>query len=147
MTINVELDRVLQASQILIGLGTTYGSAIDKVSTASSGAGDVFENGTVSGPWNSALDTIWNYLADSQNNCNDTGRTLVRYVNAVCAEDSAAAEELKQDVSSYNEALENTEEQQGDHVDDPLPEPDLDNPDQVIDEPEYDEAERPEEDN
>lgn len=143
MTLEVDPVDLLLASQTLTDLGSEYGSAISQISSVAS-LGDVFENGTVSGPWSTVVNTIWGYLADSQDNLNDTGRTLVRYVNAMCDEDSANAGEVAQSIADYNDALDATEDGQNDDLADPLPEADPDNPDQVVPEPEYDDAERPE---
>ena len=141
--VNVVLLDIMLASQELGDLGTTYGTVVSNLSTVASGAG-VFENGVVNGPWTSMVNTLWGYCADSQNNMNDCSRTVVRYINAVCEDDTSNAGELKTAVEDYNASLDDTEEGQGDEVADPIQVPDLSDPDQVIDEPQYDEADRPE---
>ncbi|CAM3301721.1 hypothetical protein [Stackebrandtia soli] len=132
----VDIFDVLIGADILTDLGTSYGESISTISGTAS-PGDVFETGTVSGPWSSMVNGIWNCLADSQNNCNDTGRTLVRYVNTVCAQDASAAADLQQEIDEYIQASQNSGTDPG------LPSLDPNNPGNGVPEPDYDPADRP----
>jgi hypothetical protein len=132
----VDLFDVLKASDILTDLGSSYGESVASVSSTAS-PGDVFENGTVSGPWTNAINAIWTCLADSQDNCNDTGRTLVHYVNSVCATDEQAAQDLATEVSEYLDAAGNS------GVDADVPNLDPNNPSAGVPVPDPGPADRP----
>lgn len=137
----VDLEEILRASQTFSDLGETYASAVGTVSGAASISGG-FETGEVSGAWSSMVNTLWGYLADSQDNLYDSSSAMINYINAVCAEDSSLATELLDEVKEYNDALGDTGDD-NDDLPDPLPEPDPDNPGTVLPPPDYDPAERP----
>jgi hypothetical protein len=140
--LDVDLQDVLLASQQLSGLAGTYGEVVTGLSGISAPS-DVFETGEVGSSWTGVVETLWGFCADSQDNLNKTSRTLIHFINAICAEDGSHAESLLAEVQDYNEALGNTGS--GGNGD-PLPEPEV-NPDDgtVIDPPDFDEADRPEE--
>ncbi|MFD0558406.1 hypothetical protein FB566_3708 [Stackebrandtia endophytica] len=143
----VDLEEILRASQTFSDLGATYASAVGTVSGVSSISGG-FETGEVSGAWSSMVNTLWGYLADSQDNLYDSSGAMINYINAMCAKDSSLATDLLDEVKDYNEQLENTRDENGgededDGIPDPLPEPDPDNPDGVLPPPDHDPAERP----
>ncbi|HZE39594.1 MAG TPA: hypothetical protein VE172_12360 [Stackebrandtia sp.] len=113
---NVKID-----PQELDGIGDKYGDIITEVK-ALSGL--------------SMINAYWGYCSDSEDNLHDTSRTLVRHINANCALD------LKHEVDDYNLAQSNTDKGNKDHHE-PPPDPDLSDPNHVIDEPKYDKADRP----
>ena len=142
MTLAAQLEELLRASQVLSTTADTYASAIGEVSGASTPA-DVFETGEVSGAWESMVTTLWDYLAQSQDNLNDSSLVMVHYVNALCAQDSGLASDLLAEVKDYNDALGDTGDDPNDELPDPLPEPDLNDPGSVIPTPDSEPAEYP----
>lgn len=103
MTLNVDPQEILLASQQLSDMADVYKSTVGKVKSVDGKDDALFETGEVSSPWSGLLDTMWSYFAATQDNLNDTSRTLVRYLNAVCADDENAAKQLDQDIDGYND--------------------------------------------
>jgi|GEM_PF-4700659 len=137
----VDLEEILRASQTFSDLGESYASAVGTVSGVASISGG-FETGEVSGAWSSVVNTLWGYLADSQDNLYDSSGAMINYINAMCAKDSSLATDLLNQIQDYNDALGDTGGE-NDDLPDPLPEPDPDNPDSVLPPPDHDAAERP----
>jgi hypothetical protein len=139
----VDLQELLVASRQLEMMADVYEEVIGQLQQAGSGATAAFETDDSYAAWIALRDTFWLYAADTQDNLNATSRTLIRYINAVCQQDTENAEDLKASVDSFNVNLDKVEEAFGAPVDDPLPTPDLGNPEQVIEEPSNEPADRP----
>lgn len=149
--VDLNLDDILMTSTRLTDLGTVYKGIVGDIKTVSTSEADLFETGGPQAAYTKAMGTLWDYCADTQDNLNICSSVLVRYINAVCAEDEGAAQDLKTQSDALNNALDLQEEQNGlDHGELGSRVPGVDpNADDgtVVDEPKYDKADQPPEEN
>ena len=102
MSVEVDLQDVLKGSSELSSMAMAYSDAIAKFRTVHDDAVNLFETGDLIASWTESSGALWSIFADSQDNLHDCARTLVRYVNATCAQDHQAAEDLKKSVKGAN---------------------------------------------
>lgn len=146
---HVELDQVLLTSVRLGDIGDVYADVVAQLKSISEGdAAKMFETGGISSAYTTAINTLWTYCADSQDNLNASAAVLVHYINAVCEQDGAAADDLKTEAAAIDSSMDSQESENGleDGTLGSRPPEVNDNPtedDPAVDLPEDDKAERP----
>ncbi|GLZ79549.1 hypothetical protein Afil01_43560 [Actinorhabdospora filicis] len=141
--LKVQLEDVLAASQHLSEMADVYDGIIGKFKSAGSST-TAFESGSASGPYGAAINKLWTISANTSDNLDASARTLIRYINAVCATDAAAAAELKRDRDAFNASLAEQERDSGGDLGNELPEVKPGDPDgTTVDEPTDTPADRP----
>lgn len=141
--LSVQLEDVLAASQHLSEMADVYDGIIGKLKSATSST-DAFESGSASGPYASAVNKLWTISANTSDNLDASARTLIRYINAVCAVDGDAAAQLKKDRDAFNASLAEQERDSGGDLGNELPEVKPGDTDgTTVDEPGDSPAERP----
>lgn len=143
--VDLNLKDVLIACIKLESMATEYETFVGMMSDTAGNDVYAFESESVYNGWDNLRNLIWDIAADTQNNLNDTATVLRQYINAVCAEDEHAAEQLLQDVGNQEDAYDDSSGNQGDIVGVDLEDEELnpDNPDDgIVDVPEHDDGER-----
>jgi hypothetical protein len=141
--VEVNLQDLLVAARQLEMMADVYEDVVGKLQVDTTVDSIAFETDEVTRSWVALRNRFWEYAADTQDNLNETSVALIHYINAVCEQDTENAKDLLAEVNSFNDALARTEVDNETNIDDPLPVPDLNDPDQVIDVPSHRPANQP----
>lgn len=142
----LKLDEVLMTSVRLTDIAGVYHNINSDMSALSGSYVHLFNGEGPGDAYFSVLNQLWNNCALTEDALNQSATVVVRYVNAVCAEDGEAAAELKNKAEGLNHDLEQQENENGLNPGDlggRAPEVDDTPEDGVVDEPDYTESTKP----